>query len=307
MKNFNFFIQYILFKILKGTLMIFPEKTRFKIAESLSILSYKLLKSRRITTLINLKHVFPDKSLSELEEIAKNSYKAIGKAFVGTLWLDKYVNKKGNFIVDDPKMVDVMKNNTPLTTANMHFGNMEGLLKIAEELNVVTVGKTQNNPYVNKEIIKNRKCFNITLLQRSPSVGRELVKYAKQGRNIAILTDQKGSGTNVTFFGEPTTSPTGITSIACKFDRPLFLVYCVYQKDFSTRAFIKEIKKCEDETLAFKDKVQITTQNMIHEMEKVILAHPDQWMWMHDRWTFYRQYKKETLRKDLADFAKTLK
>lgn len=128
MKNFNFFIQYILFKILKGTLMIFPEKTRFKIAESLSILSYKLLKSRRITTLINLKHVFPDKSLSELEEIAKNSYKAIGKAFVGTLWLDKYVNKKGNFIVDDPKMVDVMKNNTPLTAANMHFGNMEGLL-----------------------------------------------------------------------------------------------------------------------------------------------------------------------------------
>ncbi len=251
-------------------------------------------------------------------------------------------------------MVDVMKNNTPLTAANMHFGNMEGLLKIAEELNVVTVGKTQNNPYVNKEIIKNRKCFNITLLQRSPSVGRELVKYAeelnvvtvgktqnnpyvnkeiiknrkcfnitllqrspsvgrelvkyaKQGRNIAILTDQKGSGTEVTFFGEPTTSPTGITSIACKFDRPLFLVYCVYQKDFSTRAFIKEIKKCEDETLPFKDRVQITTQNMIHEMEKVILAHPDQWMWMHDRWTFYRQYKKGTLRKDLADFAKTLK
>ena len=200
-----------------------------------------------------------------------------------------------------------MKNNTPLTAANMHFGNMEGLLKIAEELNVVTVGKTQNNPYVNKEIIKNRKCFNITLLQRSPSVGRELVKYAKQGRNIAILTDQKGSGTDVTFFGEPTISPTGITSIACKFDRPLFLVYCVYQKDFSTRAFIKEIKKCEDETLAFKDKVQITTQNMIHEMEKVILAHPDQWMWMHDRWTFYKQYKKGTLRKDLADFAKTLK
>lgn len=307
MKQINFFIQYILFKILKEIVMLFPEKTRFKIAESLSILAYKLLKSRRITALINLKHVFPDKSLEELENIAKESYKTIGKAFLGTLWLEKYVNKKGNFIIDNPKMIDVMKSSVPLTAANMHFGNMEGLLKIAEELNVVTVGKTQNNPYVNKEIIKNRKCFNITLLQRSPSVGRELIKYAKEGRNIAILSDQKGSGTNVTFFGEPTISPTGITSIACKFDRPFFLVYCIYQKDFSTLAFVKEIKKCEDETLTFKEKVQITTQNMINEMEKVILTYPEQWMWMHDRWNFYKQYKKRTLRKDLLDFALNLK
>lgn len=307
MKNFNFFIQYILFKILKGILMIFPEKSRFRFAEKIAVLSYKILKSRRVTTLLNLKQVFPEKNLDELKKLAIESYKTIGKAFVGTLWLDKYVNKEGNFKIANPEMIDVISKNSPVTVANMHFGNMEGLLKIAEYFNVVTVGKTQNNPYVNKEIIKNRKCFNITLLQRSRNTSRELIKFAKEGRNIALLTDQKGSGTDVVFFGEPTTSPTGVTSIACKFDRPLFLVYCIYQKDFSTLAFIKEIKKCEDDSLPFKDKVQITTQNMIYEMEKVIKEYPEQWMWMHDRWNFYKQYKKGVLKKELADFAKTIK
>lgn len=307
MKNLTFFIQYILFKILKGILMIFPEKSRFRFAEKLSVLSYKLLKSRRITTLLNLKLAFPEKSLEELEKIAIESYKTIGKAFIGTLWLEKYVNKEGNFKLANPEMIEVLAKNQPFASANMHFGNMEGLLKIGEKFNIVTVGKTQNNPYVNNEIVKNRECFNITLLQRSRSTSRDLVKYAKENRNIAILTDQKGSGTDVVFFGEPTIAPTGITSIACKFNRPLYLIFCIYEKDFSTLAFIKEIKKCEDENLSFKEKVQITTQNTLDEIEKVVREYPEQWMWMHDRWTFYKQYKKGTLRKDLAEFAKTIK
>ncbi|NME36497.1 MULTISPECIES: lysophospholipid acyltransferase family protein [Fusobacterium] len=307
MKKFIFFIQYILFKFLKTFLLIFPEKIRFIFAEKLSVLAYKLLKSRRVTSLINLKFVFPEKSLEELEKIAIESYKNIGKAFIGTLWLDKYVKKEKNFKIANPEMMPILKESSPATFANMHFGNMEGLLKIAEEFNVVTVGKTQNNPYVNNEIIKNRKCFNITLLQRSPSVGRELVKFAKEGRNIALLSDQKGSGADVLFFSEPTTAPTGVTSIACKFNRRLFLVYCIYQKDFSTLAFIEEIEKCVDETISFKDRVQKTTQNMINKMEDVIRKYPEQWMWMHDRWKFYRKYKKGELPKDLMEFAKTIK
>lgn len=307
MKKFIFFIQYILFKILKVFILIFPEKIRFIFAEKLSVLAYKLLKSRRITSLINLKFVFPEKSLEELEKIAIESYKNIGKAFIGTLWLEKYVKKEKNFKIANPEMMSVLKETSPATFANMHFGNMEGLLKIAEELNVVTVGKTQNNPYINSEIIKNRNCFNITLLQRSPSVSRELVKLAKEGRNIALLSDQKASGTDVLFFSEPTTAPTGVTSIACKFNRRLFLVYCIYKKDFSTLAFIEEIEKCIDENIPFKDRVQKTTQNMINRMENVIKKYPEQWMWMHDRWKFYKKFKNGDLPKNLMEFVKNIK
>ena len=44
-----------------------------------------------------------------------------------------------------------------------------------------------------------------------------------------------------------------------------------------------------------KQDILENTQLLIHKMEDVIRKHPEQWMWFHDRWNLYRDFKKEGL------------
>ncbi len=309
MKKINNYIQYLLFRIVALILIFLPEKGRFYISETLGVLAYKLLKRRRITTLLNLKLVFPNKSKKELEEIAIKAYKNMGKAFVGTIWLDRYMAKEKNFHMNNKEGLLKLIEEGPFVLANMHFGNMEGIMKFtefAEEYLFLTVGKDVKNPYINDYVIKNRKRFKIILLQKGASTSKEILKYAKAGKNIGLLTDHKDPGADVVFFGEKTTSPTGVTGVATKYKRPLILSYCIYREDNVTEAFYKEVEVCIDESLSFKERVQITTQNMINEMEKVILEYPEQWMWMHDRFRLYSRLKRGNLTKEIQDFANSI-
>ena len=90
--KFEFFITMVLLKIL----MLFPERSRFKFAEFLAVVGYKLIKKRRLIALANLKLAFPDKTDKQREVIALNSYKIMSKAFLSSMWFKEYLKKEGN-------------------------------------------------------------------------------------------------------------------------------------------------------------------------------------------------------------------
>lgn len=293
MKSLVYLSQYFVFRAFKGFIMLFPEKTRFKIGENVGVLGYKLIKSRRITTLANLKLAFPEKTVEARHKIAINSYKTMGKAFLGTLWLDEYMKDNDNFKIHNIEIIDEALKKGPVIFATMHLGNMESLSKFSEKYPLVTVAKKQRNPYLNRYITEKRKHLNITLLEKSKRTGRELFEYADFGKTIALFTDHRDKGTNVEFFGADTISPTGVATLALKYNRPLILVYCVFDKDNKTEFFISEIEKVNNPNLNFKENVHETTQQIIFRMEKIIAKYPEQWMWLHDRWKLYKQITKK--------------
>lgn len=293
MKSLIYLSQYFAFRVFKGFIMLFPEKTRFKIGESIGVLGYKLIKSRRITTLANLKLAFPEKTTEERHKIAIDSYKTMAKAFLGALWLDEYMKNDDNFKIHNIEVLDRALKKGPVVFATMHLGNMESLGKFSEKYPLITVAKKQRNPYLNKYITDQRKHLNIILLEKSKRTGRELLEYAEFGKNIALFTDHRDKGTNVEFFGADTVSPTGVSTIALKYNRPLILVYCIFTKDNKTEVFIEELRKINSHNLNFKENVHETTQKIIFKMEEIITKHPDQWMWLHDRWKLYKQVTKK--------------
>ena len=86
-----YFIQYIVARFFIFLLLLLPEKLRFKFGDFLGNLTYKLIKSRRMTALMNLKMAFPEKSDEEIEKIARKSFRIMIKAFLCSLWFDKYL------------------------------------------------------------------------------------------------------------------------------------------------------------------------------------------------------------------------
>lgn len=291
MKKLIYKLQYIVFRLFRGILLKFSKKNRFKIGEKLGVLTFYLIKSRRLTTLANLSMAFPYKSIEEIKRIAIDSYKTMGKAFLGTIWLEDYIKNEKNFEVYGFERIEKKYLKAPIVFSTMHLGNMESLLKFSENNSFVTVAKEQRNPYLNSYISGQRKNLNIKLLQKSKRTSRELFEFAEKDESIALFSDHRDKGTTVNFFNRETISPTGVATIALRYKRPLILVYCVFDKNNKTKVYFKEIEVINKENNSFKKNVKETTQKMIYLMEDIIYKYPEQWMWMHDRWKLYKLVK----------------
>ncbi|MEG1582391.1 MAG: lysophospholipid acyltransferase family protein [Cetobacterium sp.] len=284
-------LQYIVFKFFRWLLLLFPEKTRFKFAEMLAILGYKLIKKRRLIALANLELAFPEKTENERKRIAVESYKIMSKAFLSTLWFDDYL-KNSVSIEDLDKIEKIKERGQGLAVALIHMGNMEANLKATEKYKVVTVAKAQRNPYIDKFITESRKKLNLVLIKKSKQTSRELLEQIEEKNVIALFSDHRDKGANVEFFGAETVSPTGIINIALKHNMPLVIGYNVMNRDnTSTTYFTNEIEL--ERTESFKEDVKNNTQMLISKMERIIINYPNQWMWFHDRWKLYKKIVKK--------------
>ena len=92
------------------------------------------------------------------------------------------------------------------------------------------------------------------------------------------------------FFGKEIKAPSGAVSMALKFGMPLLLVYNVLNDDNTITIYVSdEIQMIK--TGNFKEDVQSNVQLLINKMEDIIRENPTQWMWFHDRWNNFREYK----------------
>ena len=287
-------IQYLIFKIFRYILLLFPEKTRFKFAEKLGIIGYYLIKKRRLIALANLKLAFPDKTYEERKKIAKESYKIMAKAFLSTLWFDDYL-KTIVELEDFDRVSSVKENGNGIVVALIHMGNMEASLKAGEKYKSVTVAKAQRNPYIDNFITEARRKLNVVLLKKSKQTSRELLEQIEEKNVIALFSDHRDKGTTVEFFGEETVSPTGAINIALKHNLPIVIGYNVMHEDNTcTTYFTKELELVR--TNSFKNDVKVNTQLMMNIIENIIKNHPNQWMWFHDRWKLYKKIKNENIK-----------
>ena len=85
--------------------------------------------------------------------------------------------------------------------------------------------------------------------------------------------------------------------MALKFDMPFLLVYNTFNDDNTITVYVTdeiELKRTDN----FKEDVQNNVQYLINIMEDVIRKYPEQWMWFHDRWNNFREYKKNLKNKE---------
>lgn len=287
-------IEFYLLLFFRRILLCLPEKTRFSFGNFLGKIVYYLIKSRRQTSLWNLQLAFPEKTEEERKEIAIHSYQIMVKYFLSTLWYEDYLEKKVR-IFNQKVVAATYQQGKGVMAAVMHMGNMEASVKAGDGFPIVTVAKDQRNPYIEKFIIESRKKnLKLDLLTKSRQTVRQLQSYQKKEQKYiyALFSDHRDKGAHVHFFSLETVAPTGAVSLAYKYDMPLFLVYSCLEEDNTSSIYVsEEIPLIR--TKNSKQDILENTQALIHRMEDVIRKHPEQWMWFHDRWNLYRDFKKE--------------
>ncbi|MEJ1238480.1 lysophospholipid acyltransferase family protein [Chryseolinea sp. T2] len=151
-------------------------------------------------------------------------------------------------------------------------------------LNPNIIGTPIKDERLNKLLWEYRNKYGANAIERGKETFR-LIKVLKSGGSVALLIDQdtKVKSRFVDFFGRPASTPVGATILAMKTGAVVVPTSIYLGEDWKQHmSFFPEVpmRDSGDE----EADVIYNTQVLTTIIENMIRAHPDQWVWMHDRW-----------------------
>ena len=146
------------------------------------------------------------------------------------------------------------------------------------------IGTTLKDPRLNELLVNHRNAYGAVAVER----GKEtfaLIKALKLGGAVAILIDQdtKVKSVFVDFFGMKASTPIGAAMLAMKTGAAVVPATIHLGKD--NKQHIEVFPELEV-TLTGNEEANIetNTQRFTTFIEQQIRKHPEQWLWVHERW-----------------------
>ena len=148
-------------------------------------------------------------------------------------------------------------------------------------INLATIYRPLNNKFLNyvmEYIRKKYICRN--QVKKGISGTKKLLSYFKDGTSIALMIDQRVSqGIKSNFFNHEALTTTIPAQFVKKFNCLVVPIYIERIKNFNFKLTIHNpLKYSNNET------IESITLDLNHQLEKMILKNPDQWIWSHNRW-----------------------
>ena len=285
MKNFKYFIQYILIIFLLLLFKIIGHKYSLIISSKLFSFIGPFFRSKKIIY-SNLTNVFPNLHELEKNRITRAMWGNYGKILAEYIFIKNFRDSKlqHNIIVDGQEILEKIKENKkPVIFISGHFNNFELMALHIDKsgIDLAAIYRPLNNKYLNKIIEKIRKSYICNKQVKKGIAGTKLLlKYFKEGTSIALMIDQRVSqGIKSNFFNKKAST----TSIPAQFVKKFKCdVVPIYIERINNLNFKITIKK----TIKFSDSSSIDsiTNDLNKILEDMIIKNPEQWIWTHNRW-----------------------
>jgi Kdo2-lipid IVA lauroyltransferase/acyltransferase len=254
-----------------------------------------MVPSQKKLVMANIQVAFPDMPMAEVKSLGRQSLIGMILVFCEMVWFHGDADKFAKYLVIPEyikkKVLELNNNGRPTIFLPMHWGNWEVStisLKMLDPNNPVTViAKKQKNPYLDKHVMEGRRKSGFNFVDSKGAV-RALVKALKAGESVGLLVDQntkihKG-GTYGEFFGLPVTISKTAAMMAAKFNTNVYVYTCRRtQKGFEV--YINELPQ-EPANYATSEEL---SQGILDIMENTVRDHPEQWIWLYERWNQYPQ------------------
>ena len=281
-------IEYALYAAVRGGLrrMSFAGVRRF--GHRLGGLAYTVVRSKRKLALRNLARVFPEKSSSEREAIARQAFRIFGATCCEMVAAERFspADLAGRFHVTGWEHVEAaaaLGRGLCLTTG--HFGRWEfSALYVAMRLGSLhTVIRPLDNPFVSADVEQARARFGNALIYKQGAVRRMLGVLRERG-NLAVIVDQRvreSAGILVPFFGHPAWTSPVLAAVSLRTGAPVVPVFCTAEgaEEFRVRILPAILPEGEG-----KEAEARLTERYLEVIAEEIRQDPPQWLWMHRRW-----------------------
>ena len=238
----------------------------------------------------NVSRVYPDMTDVEVRRIIHGMWDNLGRLAGEYPHLSKInvYDPSGPVEVVGAEFVDQLRDDgIPGIFVSAHIGNWEivPLCGSQRGLPIDRVYRAANNRLVEWLYMQGRVATEGALIPKGASGARMLLKSLKDGQHLGVLMDQKmNDGIAVPFFGRDVMTAPAIADLALRFECPVVPVHIERVEGAKFRIILEaplEIGKTDDKQ---KD-VAVLLGQINNRIETWIRAHPEQWLWLHNRWS----------------------
>lgn len=277
---------------LTGMASLFSRRWLWQAGRFFAFLWWDVFRLRRFTLYRNVTIVFPEKSKEERLQLIKESLIWMGYNFFEELQIPSFDQRR----LQEQVRFEGLENYAQARSQGkgvlflcLHIGNGDAAVAYMSlfGMNIHLITKKFRNPALNDVWFGLRARSGTKFIDAH---GREtafqILKALKNQGAVAFVLDQfmgKPYGLETKFFGKPTGTAYGLALFALKTGAPVLTASTYRDRDFKT--VIRFGAPIAIENISDKDlQMQAMTEKYNRELEKIILAHPEQWMWVHRRW-----------------------
>lgn len=233
----------------------------------------------------NLAAAFPVKSAAELEEIVVGMWDNLGRVIAEYAHLRRIWERVE--LVGEEHLAAARDSGRASIFFAAHLANWE-ICPISAKmsgLDMYPIYRRPNNQGVDGLLSRARSVGAAGLIAKGAGGAREMLAVLKKNGALGILMDQKlGEGVPIPFFGRDAMTASAIAIFALKFECPVYPVRLERLQGVKFRETVYpalDIPRSGDR----EQDIRLLLTEINHQLENWIRERPEQWLWIHRRWS----------------------
>ncbi len=283
-------ILYFLWRLANALGRIAPRPVAQFVARRIAELVYLVWTEKRENAIDNARHVLPDADEATVRWVAREmmrNYARYLADFIHDPTLEpERVRDLAEF--DRWEFIDeVLAEGKGLIFVLMHFGNWDsgGAFFTAHGYTLNVIAETFQHDKLNDMVVGSRRTRGMKIIPMEKSAFA-IVRALRRNEALAILIDRPtpGQGVRVDFFGAPVEVPAGPARIARMTGARVVPVAFIPQRGPRPWRTIVDTRIATPHTNDEERDVHELTQAIMHSLEQVVRAYPDQWYMFRRMW-----------------------
>jgi len=268
--------------LLVWLLLRLPFRMRVRLAGWIGSTLIARFSSIRRRVLVAVRHFLPELPAAQAERIASEVPGNLARMMVEILSADDLAELAATLPIDGPGLAaldDAHARTRPAILVSGHFGNYDAwrLALIARGFNIGGYFKELGSPALNEHYVRAVSASGAPMFPDTGEGRKSLIRFLRSGGMLGILIDlDRPNGVLLNFLGKPTRTVLSMAEMALKYDALLVPVYAIrtpHSPGF--RIWVDTPVEHSDPTTM--------TQALNDSFGAQVRAHPEQWVWWHNR------------------------
>ncbi len=256
-----------------------PARWAISIGRWLGALIYLCVGSEKRKALASLERAFPGVDEEQRARLARSSFEHLGRMVL------ELVREDAVAVVWPPDARAVLDaalaRKKGVIFVSAHLGSWELLARHVARSGypATTIAKETQEPRLTALLEKFRVASGLKSIWRGrPGAAISMLRVLKAGGILGFLIDQDTDVQSVwvPFFGRPAKTPRAPAELALRAGAPVILGFSIRQPGGEYLLSMEEVPVTGDATSL--------TADLTARIEAKIRVHPEQWVWLHQRW-----------------------
>lgn len=289
--TFSHRLEYLLFRALTALLLLLPERVASAAGTALGALMGDVLRIRRDVVREHLLRAFPDESDAWRRDVARRSYRHLGREAVAFFRLAGATQediRRRTRVVGFDAVLDAARAGEGIVGITGHLGNWEisAAAVVAHGVPLDAVAKEMANPLFDRALNRTRERLGVQVIDMMAAPKEVLRSLRRGGRMAGLLADQNAhrGGVFVPFFGREAATVRGPALFALRTGSPVFMVSAIRDEGVPARYTVRFERIAYESTGDLEADVLALTRSHVATLEGLVRAAPEQYFWVHKRW-----------------------